>query len=135
MQALWILRNNFLYQIQVMQYQLLFLEGLGLTILAEILMGWFLQRFFPKYFSFKVKGLRFYFFIGLASFMTVPYVWFVWPNYVTDRLWFLALAETWVWIMEALVYFFAFESKFMKALLFSLILNGFSLLLGLLIFH
>lgn len=118
-----------------MPYPLLFLEGLGLTISAEILMGWFLQRYFHRYFSFKIKGFRFYFFVGLASFMTVPYVWFVWPNLVPDRLWFLFLAETWVWIMEAIVYFFAFECKFKKALFFSLILNVFSFLLGLLIYR
>jgi hypothetical protein len=65
--------------------------------------------------------------------MPVPYVWFIWPFFVHDHFWYLFLSESWVAVMEALVYFFAFRISFKKAFIFSLILNAFSFGLGLLL--
>jgi len=116
-----------------MAYELYFLQGLAFTILTELLMGLGLTRLFPKQFSFSVKGWRLYLFIAAATFMTLPYVWFVWPYLVHDKGLYRVLSEVWVLLMEAVFYFFALKTKFKKALLFSFLLNAFSFGVGLLI--
>lgn len=113
-----------------MPYELSFLKELCLTILAELLAGWSLRKLLHKQFSFGLNAWKFSLIIAATTFMTLPYVWFIWPYLVRDRLTYIILSELWVAAMEAVFYTFAFQTKWQKALLFSLILNTFSFAFG-----
>lgn len=118
----------------MMPYEILFLEALALTVLAEMLIGWVLQKLFPKYFRIGTKGWRFFLFIAVASCLTLPYVWFIWPYLVRDRMMYVIFSELWVVIVEGIYYVFLFKMPWQKAMVFSFLLNGFSLTVGLLFF-
>lgn len=116
-----------------MPYEIYFVKALGITITAEILAGLLLIKFLPKYFNLNLKDWKTYLLIGTASFMTLPYVWFIWPFFIQNRLVYSFISEVWVWLTESVFYIFAFRLNYKKALLFSFALNLFSVVVGLLI--
>ena len=123
-----------------MQYELVFLKALLFTVATEVVAGIFFRLAETKLGFFKKKVLsvipwwKFVVVIAMATVMTLPYVWFVLPFLVTPKIVFQVIAELFAWLMEAVFYGFCFRLKAREALVFSFVLNLFSVVLGLLFF-
>jgi hypothetical protein len=123
-----------------LHYELIFLKGLLFTIIAELGAGILLRILETRLGFFKRKVLsvipwwKFVVVIAMATVMTLPYVWFVLPFLVTPKIVFQVIAELFAWLMEAVFYGFCFRLKAREALVFSFVLNLFSVVLGLLFF-
>ena len=118
-----------------MVYELQFILALGLTVATEILMGWVVKKTLPQYFRFAANGWRFTLFIAVATCLTLPYLWFVIPYFVRERNMHMLIGESLVALVEGIYYVFALKLPWRKALLFSVILNGFSFGVGLVVFR
>jgi len=117
-------------------YELTFLWGLFCTVTIETIAGLLLKKFAPKYFELtKVEYWRLAILIILASCLTLPYVWFIFPAFIQNRIAYIAVVETFAFVMEGIWYFLSLKINLKKALLFSLIINAISFLIGLLIFR
>ncbi len=115
-----------------MTYEISFLQALAVTIGTETILGIILMKLFPRYFS-KKSGWQTVLTLAAASFMTLPYVWFLWPAFIRERNWYVISSECWVVLVEALFYFWSLKLKPSRAIIFSLILNAFSVFIGLLL--
>lgn len=124
-----------------MSYEIIFLKGLLFTIIAEIGAGILFRILETKLGFFRRKVLgeiewwKFVVVIAMATVMTLPYVWFVLPALVTPKIVFQIVAELFAWLMEAVFYGFCFKLKAREAIVFSLVLNLVSVVLGLLFFR
>ena len=67
----------------------------------------------------------------LASTLTHPMLWFVWPQ-VGPRWWWVGTGEVAVWLVEAGIYAWALRGKATEGLALSALANGASLVAGLL---
>lgn len=115
-------------------YEVLFLKALGLTSLIEITVFCLVY-----YFGFKKKKLSelLYgaFVCFIASALTLPYVWFVFPAFITEKIIYIIAAEIFALIVEAVVYRILLKCRAYQAFIISFICNGASFGLGLLIFR
>jgi hypothetical protein len=121
----------------VTSFQALFLKALLITTTTEFAAGIALKLLGGKL-GFanlkKIKIPKFAVGIFMASMLTLPYIWFIFYAVIKDRMVFTIVAELWAWLIEAIFYRYYFDLKISRALLFSLILNAFSFVLGLLFF-
>lgn len=93
-----------------------------LTILVETAVLFFLMRYVFKKHTLTPKQLMF---AGIfASFATIPYVWFVFPNITSwARPTSLLYSEPFVTIVEAIWYRFALKTNWKVSLAISVICN------------
>jgi hypothetical protein len=113
-------------------YEVLFLKALGATVLSEtIVLAVLYARFCPK----PVPWLRLALAGIWASAGSLPYLWFVLPSVITNRIIFMIAGEVFVTLIEVpvLCYFLALTWK--RAALFSVICNCASIGVGLLFFR
>lgn len=114
-----------------MMYEQKFLLSLFLTLIIEVPVVFILVRYIYKYKNIKISTI---FFVGiLASTLTLPYLWFVLPAFVFDRIIYLVLGETLVVLAETVIYFKLLKLKLLDAFIVSLLANIVSAVLGLLI--
>jgi len=112
-----------------MTYETAFLISLFLTLVIEIAVVLALTRYVFK----TKKGPADVVFAGfIASFATLPYLWFVMPPFI-DQSYYVPLGETLVTLFEALVYNRLLELRPSKAFLLSVAANVVSFAIGLLI--
>jgi hypothetical protein len=72
--------------------------------------------------------------VCLAQLATHPAVWFIWPLLGLSRPAYVLCAESFAFVLEALIYRFVFERlTWSRALATSALANGVSLALGLLL--
>jgi hypothetical protein len=116
-----------------MAYLFLFFRALGLTVLIECLIAGALRKFAGHRFSLSVPLPRLLGIVALASCLTLPYVWFVFPEFIPDRWLFGLFGELFALLVETLWYFLALRISFRKAFLLSFITNLGSFLIGLLL--
>lgn len=115
-----------------MLYEQKFLLALLFTLISEVSVLIFLVKYFYKYIEAKIPTIIF---VGiLASSLTLPYLWFVLPVFVPDRITYLVLGESVVVIVEAIIYFKLLKLKLLDAFIMSLIANASSVILGFLIY-
>jgi len=110
-------------------YSLFFLS-LTLTLLSETGLLLFLIR---KYFKIKVKKIpspRLLFAGFLASFSTLPYLWFILPTIISSYSLYTIIGEFFVVATETIIYHFTLNLNFKKSFTLSLLCNLFSFLLG-----
>ncbi len=108
-----------------MTYHLLFLKSLVYTIVIETICLILLFRlYFKKLYSFHLLLLIF---TGIiCSFATLPYLWFVFPNFIKQRTLLLITGELFVVIIESLMIIGILRIKYKHAILISLICNAVS---------
>ncbi|MFA5829970.1 MAG: hypothetical protein WC843_05795 [Candidatus Gracilibacteria bacterium] len=142
-----------------MPYEQQFFSALALTVSLELAAGIILIKMVPTLFGMgelvpsakgakgankaqegthgsqaaKARWLKIIFGIILASTLTLPYVWFLWPFFFQERITYIIISELWAWLMEAIFYRFYFDMNWKKALTFSFILNACSFLIGLVV--
>jgi hypothetical protein len=104
-------------------YQTSFLIALAQTLGIETLVLLLLTKIaFKKEFA----GHRIFFIITIgcmASLLTLPYVWFVFPFIIRVRLWYLVIGEAFALFMESIIYYIIFKIPYRLALFISFICN------------
>ena len=115
----------------MMDYELLFLKSLALTVFIETLV---MIVFFQYIFRQKEIGISKLLITGfLASFATLPYLWFVFPNYIDQKIWYIFIGESFAIIVESIIIAAIFKIKYTKSFLCSFICNMISFSTGLMI--
>jgi len=114
-----------------MEYIYQFFTALACTYIIEL----FVVILFIKYSSvktgFSAPYINIFFVVFLASFATLPYLWFVWPEFSHN----LVAAEGLIILMESLIYYFCLKLSFRSSLIVSAIANLISYATGLLFFQ
>ena len=114
-----------------MDYELLFLKSLVLTILIEMSVIVIFFRLIVKLNEIKISILLITGFI--ASFATLPYLWFILPNYIDQKIWYVIIGESFAILVETIIIGVILRINFMKSFLCSLTCNTISFLTGLII--
>lgn len=112
-----------------------FLNALLLTVGIETFVVILALRFLYRI---PNKNLSYYRIIGAAIFasvLTLPYLWFVLPELISDFWKMTAIGEPLVTIVEGFYYLLVLRISLPKAMLLSLMANGTSFFAGLVIYH
>lgn len=108
-------------------YERAFLLSLCVTLAVEVpivfLIAWYKYKI-RDWFSILFTGF-------LATILTLPYLWFVLPVFVGDRVAYLVVGEVLVFIVETLVYYKVLNISLGRAVALSLVANTASAILGL----
>lgn len=111
-----------------MSYEQKFLFSLLLTLAVEIPIVFYFVRYIYKNKEAKISKIAF---VGsVASALTLPYLWFILPLYVSDRIPYIILGEGLVVFVEAVIYKQFLQLGFFRAIVVSLIANIASVVLG-----
>lgn len=110
-----------------MLYETKFLVSLILTLLIETLILLVLLKIIAP----KIKKLKIVLISILATSLTLPYLWFIFPNYLAYPN-YIILGEIFVFLTEAIIYWRTLPITIKKALIISFIANLLSLIVGLL---
>lgn len=103
----------------------LFFLCLLITLAIEVPILIFISKYVFK-FNFKLQKLIV---IGIiASILTLPYLWFLFPAYI--KFYYILIGEIMVILVEALIYNQLLEIKYTKSLFISIIVNFISYFLG-----
>ena len=113
-----------------MLYENLFLVSLVITLFIEILVLFILAKYILKI---KAKNSKIFFVGFIASFSTLPYLWFVLPHFFANYYVYATVGEVVVFVFEAIVYWQLLDLKIKKAIFVSFICNLVSFLIGLII--
>nr|WP_321355497.1 hypothetical protein [uncultured Draconibacterium sp.] len=118
---------------EAFQYEKDFISALLITILAEVICFFILIRS-PYFKEIRKNGWpKMLAVVALATITTLPYLWFILPAFVSDKLWYHIIGEIGVVVIESLIFFLFFKIHYRKMLLLAFLCNLFSYLLGLLI--
>lgn len=114
-----------------MTYELQFLEALTITIIIETVVLLILCKVFfetPRVnnYSILLTGI-------LASFATLPYLWFVLPAFIKTTLWYHVIGELSVTLAESFIIMGMLRMNYRKSLIISVTCNAVSYLSGLLL--
>lgn len=110
-----------------MTFESRFLFALGLTLLIEIPVVTVFVKALFKLKSQKIKKIIFISF--LASALTLPYLWFILPNFINGKH-YLLIGEILVILAEALIYYQLIPLNTKRALITSTSANLISYFLG-----
>lgn len=111
-----------------MSYEEEFFIALLLTLAIEIPIVFSIIRYFYK--KLELKASQIIFISALASILTLPYLWFVYPAIVLNNGYYILFGELLVVFIEAIIYQQLFRIKIWEALLLSLAANSGSFFLG-----
>ena len=112
----------------LMEYENLFLISLIITLVIESITVFFLAKYFYKNLHKDTIFVSL-----LASTLTLPYLWFIMPFYLTDYNTYIILGESVVILVEAVIYFKLLKVKMGQALVLSILANILSVIIGRLI--
>lgn len=108
-----------------------FIISLIFTVFSETLALVFLIRFFFNINKEKIGNKQLLFAGFSASFLTIPYVWYVFPNLIDwTRDISIHYGEIFAFLLEALFYRIYLKTSVKNSLLISLICNSISYSLG-----
>jgi len=112
-----------------MTYEQSFLISLLISLVIEIPIVFLLAKYIYK----KIDKGGIIFASVIASVLTLPYLWFVLPAYLSgDRLIFIICGELAVIIIETFIYYKLLKLKVRQAFIVSFVANLASALIGLL---
>lgn len=114
-----------------MHYEISFFKSLVVTIFIETLVLWALIRTCVRGKSFPLNIVITTGFF--ASFATLPYLWFLLPLVLQQKIWYIIVAESLAVVFESFIFLGFLKINFYKCFLFSLVCNISSFLTGLLI--
>ena len=111
-----------------MAYEQMFLSALFLTLITEVPVVFLLARYL-----YKIHDTGNIIFAGLiTSTLTLPYFWFILPYFISDRMLYIFVGESFIILIEAFIYYRILKLKFSQALIVSFFANLSSILVGLL---
>ena len=114
-----------------MEYEFNFLKALLLTISIETAVLFLLFKVFYKTLNrsnwmLLLTGI-------LATFATLPYLWFILPLFIHAKLWYIVVSELSAIVVESVIILGVLKIDYSKAMQISIICNTCSYLVGLLI--
>jgi hypothetical protein len=116
-----------------MDYEILFIRSLIVTILIETLVLVFVyKRMYKAYHTPLVQLLSAGF---LASFATLPYLWFLLPYWIDQQFWYILVGESFAVFAESFILWSMLRSTYLKSLLASFMCNAVSFLIGVILFY
>ena len=116
-----------------MNYELLFLKCLALTIVIETLVMILYFRLIVKLNDAGISRLLITGFF--ASFATLPYLWFVFPNFIDQQIWYMIISESFAVFVETIIIGVLLRTKFSASFFCSLTCNMVSFIIGLIIMN
>ena len=111
-----------------MIYEIIFTKALAATLLIEVPIVYVFIIYIFK--TLPDKKLKIIFVSILASTLTLPYVWFILPQFIHSSN-YTYYAEFIVLIVEAIIYWVLLDLDILKSLIVSAVANTTSFLLGL----
>ena len=114
-----------------MDYRLQFFQSLALTILIETIVIVIFFRFVVRSEKITISSLLVTGFV--ASFATLPYLWFIIPSYIDQKIWYIIIGESFAVLIESIIISAMLRTKYMISLLCSLTCNMISFGTGLLL--
>lgn len=108
----------------------LFSKALIITISSETILLFFLIRKYFKINSKKLSHPQLLFAGFIASFSTLPYLWFILPAIISSYPLYSAIGETLVITIETIIYHFTLKLNLKKSFTISALCNLFSFFLG-----
>jgi len=118
----------------MISYETVFLYALAFTVVVETIILFIAARKILKIDKIKASNAMLLFLGFFCSFATIPYLWFVLPEFIKSRVLFTFVGEVSVTIIEGIIYYFVLKIKLRDAMLISLLCNLASFTLGLMIF-
>ena len=116
----------------MMFYELLFLKSLALTIIIETIVMIIFFRFITRTKDVEISKILA---VGvIASFATLPYLWFIFSNFFDQKIWYIITGESFAVIAEAAIIHIVLRVKILKSTICSFTCNMASFLIGTLIF-
>lgn len=106
-----------------------------MTVCIEAAVTGALKAKYNRWFKINSGYFRLAVITVLASCLTLPYVWFLFPEIIKDRLSFGIASEIFAWLAEAGFYSITLNLPFPKALALSGSANGVSFLVGLVVIY
>lgn len=116
-----------------MDYELFFVKSLIVTILIETSVLIFVYRRLLKHSETPLVGLLSAGFI--ASFATLPYLWFLLPYWIDQQLWYVVVGELFAVLMESFILWAMLHATYLKSLMASFLCNLISFLIGIMLFY
>jgi len=118
-----------------MTYEYAFLQALSFTITLECFAAACLKKYFGQRLSLEETTYpRLLVNVALASALTLPYMWFIYPGFVSYGLTYVITAEILVILAEAIFYCFSLKTSLRTAFVLSLTANMFSYFIGNIVF-
>ena len=117
-----------------MDYELLFLKALAVTVSVETLVLLLLARLAFRRLLPDLSISRLIFAGILCSAATLPYLWFIFPRFIHDRTLMIIIGELSVVLAEAGLYLLILGVDWKKAFILSAFCNAASMAAGLLFF-
>ena len=111
-------------------YELHFLRSLALTLFVETSLLFLLVRQFYKLSEAQLSRVLLLFGGMLASTATLPYVWFVFPAFIQNRVFYTIAVESFAVVAETAIFAMLFRMGWKKALLLSACCNAGSFIAG-----
>jgi len=111
-----------------MSYEQEFFYALLLTLAIEMPIVFVIIRYSYKKIELKVSQIIFI--SALASILTLPYLWYIYPALILNSVYYVFSGELLVVFVEAIIYKQLFKIKLWEALSLSLISNAGSFFLG-----
>jgi len=114
-----------------MNYELLFIKSLILTIVIETIV---MIVFFRYIIKLKNTGISKLLITGfITSFATLPYLWFLFPVYIHNKIIYMVFAESFAVLIETIIIASILKTKITVSFLCSLTCNMISFISGLII--
>ena len=115
-----------------MFYELLFLKSLALTIMIEMSIMAIYFKFIDKL---KDAGIYKILITGfICSFATLPYLWFILPNFIDNQTLYVIASESFAVLVETFIIAVILRIKLIRSFLCSFACNMISFLTGLIIY-
>ncbi len=111
-------------------YELHFLRALALTIFVETLLLFLVVRRFYKLPETQLSQMLLIAGGMLASGATLPYVWFVFPAVIQNRVCYTIVVESFATVAEAGIFIVLFRMTWKKAFILSACCNAGSFIMG-----
>ena len=122
--------KEYLEKYAKMLYETKFILSLFLTLFIEIPILFLFIRYIYRL---KINGFKIIFIGFIASFTTLPYLWFILPSYINVSC-YVYIGEFLVFLFEAFIYNRLLNLNYKKAVLISFVANLMSFIIGFLIF-
>jgi hypothetical protein len=114
-----------------MVYEVVFLKALLLTIIIESAVLFLLFK--TVYMPLNIKNWLLLLTGILATFSTLPYLWFILPMFIKTKLYYIIISEVSAVLIESVVVLGLLRISYKNSLIASITCNMTSFLLGLLV--
>ncbi len=116
-----------------MIYEQHFLLALIITVILETITLFVIIRKLFKLKEKQIKNKELVFAGFIASFSTLPYLWFIFPIIIQSSFWYVLIGEILAIIAETIIYYFILKLSIKKVLVISILCNIISFILGFII--